>query len=333
MPIIHAIVHHIQRHADSAANLAMRNCELPHNDATTNLLDKLKGSFFSRISREHGSFDREAESPPPLAQVLETVRADAQSFTAESIRLTELLAQALNSTGLELDAHLFLFIEKNPEHHAAYLFMVQKTHNLTIDRDLGISQSDALDYGQTLFGIKVDIAEWQVRKDYAYLSLLPPRGAPALNDLFRQLTGFANGINKQEATLSFLEGVEAYSRELPADQLNDYRSQVVGYCIEQDQQDEPIDIRELANSIDNIDRDSFFRAMTAHQFEEETPFRADKRSLQRYVKFAGREKDLAISFSSYQLNSRVRYDADNDTLSIKGIPKALRNQILEHLKA
>ena len=73
MPIIHAIVHHIQRHADSAANLAMRNSELPHNDATTNLLDKLKGSFFSRISREHGSFDREAETPPPLAQVLETI--------------------------------------------------------------------------------------------------------------------------------------------------------------------------------------------------------------------------------------------------------------------
>jgi nucleoid-associated protein len=57
----------------------------------------------------------------------------------------------------------------------------------------------------------------------------------------------------------------------------------------------------------------------------------DRRSLRRYVKFTGREKDLAISFSSSQLNSRVHYNPDKDTLSIDGIPRALREQLLRHL--
>jgi nucleoid-associated protein len=58
----------------------------------------------------------------------------------------------------------------------------------------------------------------------------------------------------------------------------------------------------------------------------------DRRSLRRYVKFAGREKDLAISFSSYQLDERVRYDVEGDTLHISGIPAALRKQLLGHIK-
>ena len=58
----------------------------------------------------------------------------------------------------------------------------------------------------------------------------------------------------------------------------------------------------------------------------------DRRSLRRYVKFTGREKDLAVSFNSYQLNKRVSYDVDTDTLSIEGVPSALRKQLLEHLK-
>jgi nucleoid-associated protein len=66
--------------------------------------------------------------------------------------------------------------------------------------------------------------------------------------------------------------------------------------------------------------------------DEEEGLMMDRRALRRYVKFAGRDKDLAISFSSYQLHHRVHYDTESDTLSITGIPKALRSQLLGHLK-
>jgi len=57
----------------------------------------------------------------------------------------------------------------------------------------------------------------------------------------------------------------------------------------------------------------------------------DRRSLRGYVKFTGRQKDLTISFSSSQLNSRAHYNPDKDTLSIDGITRALRDQLLRHL--
>ena len=78
--------------------------------------------------------------------------------------------------------------------------------------------------------------------------------------------------------------------------------------------------------------EKLLEVLYSHAPEGEQELMVDRRSLRRYVKFAGREKDLAISFNSYQLNKRVQYDADTDTLSINGLPKALRNQLLGHLK-
>ncbi len=338
MPIQHAVVHRLQRSSDSEAKLTLRNSELPLDGDSEALLDQLKGGFLSRITREHGSFTREGETAP-LVSMLESVLEDDDRFLATSGELCERLARGLDSGNIDFDAHLFFFLEKGAGGHHLLFFAARHNVALSIDDNLVVSPSYSLDSGSSLIGLKVDIEEWKTHENYAYLSLLPPRGAPLLNELLRSLTGFANGIDKQEATLSFLQGVEAYSRELPKEQANELRQQVVEYCIEQDQLDAPVDLRELSGELGGVleepQRQAFVRIVDEHRGDEgdgEELFRVDKRSLQRYVKLAGREKDLAISFSAYQLDERIRYDADNDTLSIKGIPKALRNQLLRHLE-
>ena len=104
--------------------------------------------------------------------------------------------------------------------------------------------------------------------------------------------------------------------------------------MEQDGQDAPVKLEELAKSVEGINPDEFVRIVASHtggESESEQELVVDRRSLRRYVKFAGREKDLAISFSSYQLDDRVRYDVESDTLHITGIPKALKKQLLAHI--
>ncbi len=337
MPIQHAVVHRLRRASDSEAELTLRNAELPIDGDSEALLNQLKGGFLARITREHGSFEK-SDEPAPLVGMLEEVLEDDGRFLAATGALCERLARGLESGNIEFDAHLFFFLEKGPGQHNLLLFAARHSESLSIADNLVVSPSYALDSGASLIGLKVDIEEWKAHEHYAYLSLLPPRGALLLNELLRRVTGFANGIDKQEATLSFLQGVEAYSRDLPREKANELRQQVVDYCIEQDRQDAPVDLRELSGELGGVleepQRQAFVRSVEQHRGEEtgdEEVFRVDKRSLQRYVKLAGREKDLAISFSAYQLDERIRYDADNDTLSIKGIPKALRNQLLRHM--
>ena len=335
MPITHAIAHQLHRGADTPAQLSLRADELATEGASEALLAKLKGSFLARISREHGSFATEGDTAL-LPRLLQQFLDDKLDFITLSRDFTTALQTQLDEAKIELDAHLLFFIEKSFDHHLFTLFIARQSESLTVNDELEITSSYAIDNGPSLFGIKVDLVEWRERKNYACLSLIPPRGNPLLSEAFYGLTGFSNGIDKEAATLAFLEGVEAFAKEVPQEQQKEYRNQVVEYCIEQDGQDAPVKLEELAKVVEGINPDEFVRIVASHtggenESEQEQELVVDRRSLRRYVKFAGREKDLAISFSSYQLDDRVRYDVDSDTLHITGIPKALKKQLLGHI--
>ncbi|SCZ63032.1 nucleoid-associated protein [Thiohalomonas denitrificans] len=331
MSITHATVHRIRRSTDSEAEMSLRQQELATEESCEALLDSLKSAFLGRISREHGSFSTEEESAPLPRQLTDFVNEE-RAFGELTATLMEDLRRHLDSGKVELNAHCLFFVEKTPVRHLFYWFVASQKEALSIGDDLEVTPSYSLDTGPSLFGIKVDLAEWKVRQHYSYLTLLPPRGNPGLTDAFHALTGFANGLDKAGATLAFLEGVEAYSEKLPEEQVGEYRNQVVEYCLERDQQDAPVDLKELAQTLDGVDHDEFVQVVERRAPEGEQELMMDRRSLRRYVKFAGREKDLAISFGSYQLNQRVHYDSDTDTLSINGLPSALRKQLLEHLR-
>jgi len=332
MPITHFITHRLLRTADAPARLSLRGDELSTEGRGEALLAKLKSAFLGRIAREHGSFAAEGEERSPLEQGLEGFLADEIPFARLSNDLMTWLRRAVDECAAELDAHFLFFAEEGPGRHLFYLFVARQQESLAISEELDVTANYAIDTGHSLFGIKVDLIEWKEHGHYAYLSLLPPRGDPALSDAFYRLTGFGNGLNKAEATLAFLEGVESFSRQMPDETADEFRHQVVEYCMEQEERDAPVDFRELAGTLDGVDTDHFVRTLTERAPDNRPDLMMDRRSLRRYVKFAGREKDLAISFSSHQLNQRVRYDPQQDTLTIHGLPRSLREQLLGHLK-
>jgi nucleoid-associated protein len=149
--------------------------------------------------------------------------------------------------------------------------------------------------------------------------------------VFTELTGFARGLNKDEDTQLFLDGIDEFSKIMPQEKAAAFKTQVVDYCISQEQRDEPVHYRELSRSLDDVDSEAFVNTMTQYTPENGEEVMMDRRKLRKYVKFAGRDKDLAISFSSFQLNHKVHYQPDSDTLTITGIPSALRKQLQEHL--
>jgi len=331
MALSHITAHHLVRTPDQPAKLSLRQNELTTDEHKQLLLDKLKSSFLIRLSRKHGSFDQQGE-PPLLARGLEEFLADEDRFAPFTGRFMEQLKSAVDEKEVELNAHFLFFVEQAGSHHVFYLFGVSQSESIAISEQLEVTPSYAVDTGPSLFGIKVDLAEWKQHHNYAYLSLLPPRGNLLLSEIFDQLTGFANGIDTEQSTLAFLQGVDSFAKQLPEEQVNDYRNKVVDYCTAQQEKDEPINIPGLSKQLGGIDCDQFIKAMASHNPKGEDDVLLDRRSLKRYTKFSGRDKDLAISFSSSQLNQRVHYDPESDTLKISGLPKSLRNQLLKHLE-
>ncbi|MDH3355618.1 MAG: nucleoid-associated protein [Chromatiales bacterium] len=330
MPIQHVSLSHISYYPESGLAKSRPNSELPTEGGSEQLLAEMKRSFLARISREHGSFSAE-KGETGFADELNKFLDKNANFLEMATALSQKFETLIESLKLEFDAHLLFFVEKSPGNHFFYLFVAGMNEALTIDSELQITTSHSIDTSTSLHGIKIDLMEWKEYENYAYISLLAPRQRE-MADLFYQFTGFVNGIDKREQTLAFLSGIENFSQTIPEEQQKDYRTKVVDYCVERDEMDEPVDLSVLAREVEGIDRDAFVSAMSDYTPEDERQLMVDRRSLRQYVKFAGRERDLAISFSAHQLNNRVKYDAHSDTLSIKGLPNALRKQLLGHLK-
>lgn len=342
MSITHVTAHRLQRTEGADACLSLRDAELAIDENKEELLDRLKSSFLSRLARQHGSFtggqDEDASSSP-MATYLDALLKEDCTFSELSVGLMQELKKIVEEKDACLNVHFLFFLENmSDQHHIFYLFGVKQSESLAISEQLDVTPIYSIDTGPSLFGIKVDLAEWKVRKNYTYLSQLAPRSHQILADAFNELTGFGEEINKEEATDAFLQGVESYAKQLPPEQVNEYRNKVVDYCIAQDKKDEPVNVYGLSKELDGIDCEKFVKqvlpynpAVSGDEEPQEPELMVDRRSLRRYTKFYGRDKDLSITFSTFHLNSRVIYNEEKDSLTIEGIPGGLRKQLRAHL--
>lgn len=333
MSINHIVAHHLTAAFDKRAQLSLRDQELTKGDANEALFAQLKKSFLGRVKRQHGGFAEDAEGAV-LQQDLDALQKNDLTFLQLSTNLMKQLDAQVKEHDIELDVHFLFFLDELSERQQVfYLFGVQRAESLTISDKLEVTPSYTIDTGSSLFGIKVDMSEWQSRDNTRCITMLLPSGNPRLAKAFERVTGFTKKVDRQEATETFLQGVESFAKKLPEDKVEDYRSQIVDHCIAQDEQDKPINIPGLSKELNGIDVEQFLKEMSNYQPKGQEEIMVDKRSLKRYVRFSGREKDLAISFSTSHLHKRVEYDVETDTLTIRALPKVLREQLLRHLKS
>ncbi|WP_428606399.1 nucleoid-associated protein [Sedimenticola sp.] len=330
MTITHCITHQIHPDESGAPALHLRETELPVDDQVETLAADLKRAYLSRINREYGRFS-EASQENGLAGELAQFCTEQVDFVTLSSRLGKQLLQRMQELGSELRGHLILFIEQQHEQQALYLFIVSQRIASRINERQEVEPVLTLDFGASMMALKVDLTLWRSEAGDAYLSMSPSR-ARGMAELLQQLAGFSASVDKAAATRDFLERIETFSQKLPEEQVGDFRNQVVEYCVEQDLQDAPVEIGGLSQALDGVDTSAFSSYLADHLPEGGGRLLLDRKSLRRYVKFAGRERDLAISFSSYQLNKRIHYQAESDTLSITGLPKMLRSQLLGHVE-
>ena len=342
MPITHVIAHHIAKQTSEDTVLSLRNSELANNTQQSSLFDLLKTSFNSRLSRKHGSFDEEIESAI-LASEIDTFINDENQFINITTRFMASIETALNKENGDINAHFLFFVESNEKQNIFYLFIVNQNEYLTINDTLEITPSYSIDTGSSLCGLKLNLNDWKERPKYHYLTLVPPKGNEVLSDTLHDISGFGNSIDRAKSTKEFLDNLDAFTQHVPAENQKEFREQVIGYCEEQESKDEAVHMptlsESLSHSIEGIDCDKFIREMLPHNPTQEVTdedsdqeLMIDKKSLRRYIKFSGRDKDMSLTFSTNQLDESIFYNENDESLTIKNIPKGLKKQLVSHFK-
>lgn len=330
MPVSEFIAHQIDRNNPAAsAQVSYRDDLLPLDDHASQLLNELKQVFASRTSKRYGQFDPE-RGDNPLPAWLRDLLKQQLPFTSFSRKLTEHFVALLDAVEAAFAGHLLFWRESTADAEWLYLIHLQHQTGLVINNRLEISPTEYADLTHAGFCARINLTHWADNLSEKYLTVSRNRGDRFLQDIFLAWTGFTDTVNVSADTSEFLNIVEAYAQQLPQDSSKEYKSKVVDFCMEQDKNGEPVVYKELSFYLDDAEPERFEKFVQQHQEQPREELIPDKNQLRKYVRFSGRSKEMSLQFAAELLGKQVEFDASNETLIIRQLPKALLQQLKKH---
>lgn len=326
------ITHQIARNdGATAASASYRDAPLAIDDHASQLLNELKQVFATRTSKRYGQFDPE-RSDNPFPGLLRDLLRQQLPFDSFSRKLVEHFVLLLDATELPFSGHLLLWQEDNADARWLYLVHLQHQTGLVIDSRMEISQTAYADLAHAGFCARLNLDQWENKLSDKYLTVSRNRGDRFLQDVFLGWLGFDDTVNVSADTSEFLGIVEAYAEQLPEEKSRDYKQRVVDFCMEQEKSGEPVVYKELSFYLDEAEPQRFEQFVREQQETPKEELMPDKTQLRKYVRFAGRSKDVSVQFAAELLGQQVEFDPVNETLLIRNLPKPLLQQLKRHRK-
>ncbi len=341
------ILHSLRQGGDGQPHADTRSQTLPPDEAVQGLMAELHRIYNGKGGKGFGFFadpetavaelaDEEApKQPSPAFRIaLEQLLSEQTEFVPFSVNVTQMLVKQLVEHALD-EQGVLLFAKYNYV-GVDYLLiaLLEGKESVTVSEALELRHIQYLDIGKLNLVARIDLTEWKTQADSRrYITFSKGRIGRKLGDFFMDLLGAREGMDAKVQNKGLLQAVEDYcdSRQLEPTERNDYKKQVFKYCTEQASAGEEIEIKELSAELsakDGGDGDLDFYSFIGQEYELEDRFPADRSTLRGLTKFVGSGGGLTLSFEQKLLNSRNLYNPQTDTLTIKGVPPNLKDQLL-----
>ena len=219
-----------------------------------------------------------------------------------------------------------------------YLFiaLLDSRHSMWVDEHLDIRRTEYLDITQFDIAARVNLTDLQINaKSNRYLTFIKGRVGRKISDFFMDFLGAEEGLNPQLQNQCLLQAVSDYCEqgELNKEQAQAVKKQVFEYCKGQIAGGEDIALTELSDSLSTLNERPFVTFAEEQNYGLEEHIPPLRSALKSLTKFSGSGKGISLTFDAELLNTRVRWDPMTDTLSIKGLPPNLKDQLQKALKA
>lgn len=167
-----------------------------------------------------------------------------------------------------------------------------------------------------------------------YLTFIKGRVGRKIADFFMDFLGAEEGLNPQVQNQCLLQAVSDYcvQGELNPEQTQAVKKQVFEYCKGQMSSGEEIELAELSEELPTLNQQPFVAFTQEQNYGLEDSIPPIRTALKSLTKFSGSGKGVTISFDAELLNQRILWDEAADTLTIKGLPPNLRDQLQRQLK-
>lgn len=340
--ITQSIVHHIYKDPDGNLGLRVSNDTLDEDEQVSYLLEELNGIYNAKPAKGYATFINsndyeDQENPPELPQFpkhLDSWLKGDEEFVSFSQQAGKVLNEEL--TKYAFADHGFLLMadfEQSGDRFLLVSFLPVKD-GLMVQPDLSVNKSSLLDVSKLQLAARINLTDYAApESDSHYISFIKGRAGRKVSDFFLDFLGCIERVNAKKQTEELVNTVQAFSRELAESDdttpeiSQAMRKEVYDYCGERWQQGEPVEIDALDARLQESGTPSLKAFTEAKGQQLPDTFPADRTTLRKLMKFSGQGGGLSIGFDQQMLGKRVEYDADTDTLTIKGTPPNLRDQL------
>lgn len=270
-----------------------------------------------------------------FAQELNRLLENEINFLNFSQQSTKLLAQELGKYNFADSGTLILCQYNFLATDYLFIALLDSRISMLVDENLEIRRTEYLDITQFDIAARINLTDLQVNANSnRYLTFIKGRVGRKISDFFMDFLGAEEGLNPQVQNQCLLQAVSDYCEqgELNKEQTQAVKKQVFEYCKGQLASGDEIALTELSANLPTLNERPFVTFTEEQDYGLEETIPPVRSALKTLTKFSGSGKGVTLSFDADLLNNRIEWDPLTDTLTIKGIPANLKDQLQKALK-
>lgn len=254
------------------------------------------------------------------------------AFHDFSVDATHRLVKTLTDTGtVETGFLIFCQYEYLSTQFLMIALLNTRSH-VEVTNSLDLSSREHLDLARMQLAVRFDLTQWDIQPDQQrYVSFIKGRMGRKVSDFFMQFVGCEELVDVKQQNKQLISSVDAYlaSESLDPQEQHQHREEVKSYFKEQIDAGESLSVDELASRLpSNEETKNNFAAFTdSLEVPLEKQIQPDPAALKQLAKFTGQGGGVSVSFERKLMGDRVFYDPATDTLTIRGIPPNLKDQL------
>ena len=287
---------------------------------------------YQNKAKGYGIFQESSVFAQSLNRLLEN-ETDFLPFSHES---THLLINELSKYNFADNGTLVLCQYNFLATDYLFIALLDSRISMLVNEQLEIQRTEYLDITQFDIAARINLTDLQLNANSnRYLTFIKGRVGRKIADFFMDFLGAEEGLNPQVQNQCLLQAVDDYcvQGELNREQTQAVKKQVFEYCKGQLNSGEEIELAELSNELPTLNQQPFMAFTQEQNYGLEENIPPVRTVLKSLTKFSGSGKGVTISFDAELIDQRIIWDETADTLTIKGLPPNLRDQLQRRLKA
>ena len=330
MNLSNVILHQLTKNEQDELIVNFRSEALENDDFSQDLVSELHRVFNAKAGKGFGSFKSDSD----FQNWLQEVRQGGQNFYDFSQNCAGRLKDELSKYPFADEGILVLAEYQSLATDYLFIALLPSNQSLKVTERLDISATDYLDISKMDIAARIDLSAYETDSDSnRYLTYIKGRVGRKVADFFLDFLQAEVGLDSKQQNLVLMQAVDDFCTDAQLDkqETNEYKKQVFDYCSEQLKANEEVEVKELSGELpQSSDGTSFMDYTQERGYELEESFPADRTTVRKLTKYVGAGGGLSINFDSMLLGERIFYDPETDTLTIKGTPPNLKDQLVRN---